>query len=136
MKEELEAKKKMIEQLKEMVKRSVRAPGERAGGGGVAVTALPAGDKGKVIEADNENMFAIVEFSEEAMKQLRGEDLRGPLPLLELGLRRPGFNGEAGEFVGRVRLRQEVQGKPYVICDILGAWEQDKVQANDILFAD
>ena len=134
-KEELEAKKKMIEQLKEMIRRSARAPGERAGGG-VAVTALPAGDKGKVVEADNENMFAIVEFSEEAMKQLKGEDLRGPLPLLELGLRRPGFSGEAGEFIGRVRLRQEVQGKPYVICDILGAWEQDKVKANDILFAD
>ena len=78
----------------------------------------------------------IVEFSEDAMKQLKGEDLRGPLPLLELGLRRPGFQGEAGEFIGRIRLRQEVQGKPYVICDILGAWEQDKVQVNDILFAD
>ena len=135
-KEELEAKKKMIEQLKEMIKRSVRAPGERATGGGPVVTALPAGDKGKVVEADNENMFVIVEFSEDAMKQLKGEDLRGPLPLLELGLRRPGFQGEAGEFIGRIRLRQEAQGKPYVICDILGAWEQDKVQVNDILFAD
>ena len=134
-KEELEAKKKMIEQLKEMVKRAVQAAGERAANG-AAVTALPAGDKGKVIEADNENMFAIVEFSEAAMKELRGEDLRGPLPLLQLGLRRPGFDGEAGEFVGRVRLRQEVKGKPYVICDILGAWEQDKVAPNDIIFAD
>ena len=134
-KEELEAKKKMIEQLKEMIKRSVQAKGERPLGG-TAVTALPAGDKGKVVQADNENMFVIVEFSEDAMKQLKGEDLKGPLPLLELGLRRPGFNGEAGEFIGRIRLRQEVQGKPYVICDILGAWEQDKVQVNDILFAD
>ena len=134
-KEELEAKKKMIEQLKEMIKRSVQAKGDRAAGG-AAVTALPAGDKGKVVQADNENMFVIVEFTEDAMKQLKGEDLKGPLPLLELGLRRPGFNGEAGEFIGRIRLRQEVQGKPYVICDILGAWEQDKVQVNDILFAD
>ena len=134
-KEELEAKKKMIEQLKEMIKRSVQAKGERPLGG-TAVTALPAGDKGKVVQADNENMFVIVEFTEDAMKQLKGEDLKGPLPLLELGLRRPGFNGEAGEFIGRIRLRQEVQGKPYVICDILGAWEQDKVQVNDILFAD
>ena len=81
-------------------------------------------------------MFAIVEFSEESLKELKGEDSNRPLPALELGIRRPGFKGEAGEFIGRVRLRQEVKGKPYVICDILGAWEQDKVAPNDIIFAD
>ena len=134
-KEEVAKAKKIIEQLKEMVKQSVRAPGERSGGG-AAVTALPAGDKGKVVEADNENMFAIVEFSDEAMKELKGEDGSGPLPLLELGVKRPGFQGEAGEFVGRLRLRQEVKGKNYVVCDILGAWEQDKLKANDVIFAD
>ena len=51
-------------------------------------------------------------------------------------MKRPGFKGEAGEFIGRIRLRQEVKGKPYVICDILGAWEQDKIAPNDIIFAD
>ena len=96
----------------------------------------PAGDKGKIVEADNENMFAIVEFSEDTMKEIKGEDGSRPLPALELGVKRPGFKGEAGEFIGRIRLRQEVKGKPYVICDILGAWEQDKVAPNDIIFAD
>ena len=81
-------------------------------------------------------MFAIVEFTDVAMKQLKGDDLSHPLPAMEFGVRRPGFTGEAGEFVGRLRLRQEVTGKNFVICDILSNWEQDKLQVNDIIFAD
>ena len=135
-KEEVTKSKKTIDQLKQMLKDSIQSQAGRAASGAAAITALPAGDKGKVVEADNENMFAIVEFSEEALKELKGADGSNPLPLLELGVKRPGFKGEAGEFIGRLRLRQEVKGKPYVICDILGAWEQDKVAPNDIIFAD
>ena len=135
-KEEVAKSKKTVESLRQMLKEAIQNPGNRAGGGGTAVTSLPAGDKGKIVEADNENMFAIVEFSAEAMKELKGDDNSRPLPALELGVKRPGFKGEAGEFIGRIRLRQEVKGKPYVICDILGAWEQDKVAPNDIIFAD
>ncbi len=136
-KEEVAKQKKIVDQLKQMLKEALQNPGSRsANGGGTAVTSLPAGDKGKIVEADNENMFAIVEFTAEAMKELKGEDGSRPLPMLELGIKRPGFTGEAGEFIGRIRLRQEVKGKPYVICDILGAWEQDKAAPNDIIFAD
>ena len=135
-KEEVAKAKKTIDQLKEMLKSAIQNGGDKSASGGVAVTSLPAGDKGKIVEADNENMFAIVEFSEAAMKELKGEDGSRALPALELGVKRTGFKGEAGEFVGRIRLRQEVKGKPYVICDILGAWEQDKVAPNDIIFAD
>ena len=135
-KEEIEAKKKMIERLQLMIRSSVQAAGERVNNNGAVVSSLASGEKGKIVEADNENMFAIVAFTDEAMKELKGEDLSRPLPALEFGIKRPGFKGEAGEFVGRIRLRQEVRGKNYVICDILGAWEQDKLQANDVLFAD
>ena len=135
-KEEVTKSKKTIEQLKQMLKDSIQSQAGRAAAGAAAVTSLPAGDKGKVVEADNENMFAIVEFSADALKELKGDDGSSPLPVLELGVRRPGFKGEAGEFIGRLRLRQEVKGKPYVICDILGAWEQDKVAPNDVIFAD
>ena len=135
-KDEVAKAKKTIDQLKDMLARAIQNSGDRAVGGGGAVASLPAGDKGKVIEADNENMFAIVEFTEAAMNELKGNEPSRPLPALELGVRRPGFSGEAGEFIGRLRLRQEVKGKTYVICDILGAWEQDKVAPNDIIFAD
>lgn len=135
-KEEVTKSKKTIDQLKQMLKDSIQSSAGRAASGAAAITSLPAGDKGKVVEADNENMFTIVEFSEEALKELKGGDSSSTLPLLELGVKRPGFKGEAGEFIGRIRLRQEVKGKPYVICDILGAWEQDKIAPNDIIFAD
>ena len=135
-KEEISKSKKTIEQLRQMLKDSIQSSASRVAAGTDAITALPAGDKGKVIEADNENMFAIVEFTPEALKEIKGDDASRPLPALELGVKRPGFKGEAGEFIGRLRLRQEVKGKPYVICDILGAWEQDKVAPNDVIFAD
>lgn len=135
-KEEVAKSKKMIDQLKQMLKDSIQNQSSRTANGAASITSLPSGDKGKVVEADNENMFAIVAFSEDALKELKGDDPSRPLPALELGVKRPGFKGEAGEFIGRLRLRQEVKGKPYVICDILGAWEQDKVAPNDIVFAD
>ena len=135
--EELEKAKQLISKLKELLKNSVQTQGAAvAGTVNAAVSSLPAGDKGKVIEADNENMFAIVEFSDEAMKELKGDNQNNALPALEFSVKRPGFNGPAGEFVGRLRLRQEVKGKNYVICDILGSWEQDQLAVNDVVFAD
>lgn len=137
--EELAKANKLIEQLKNLLKESITTQGPaNAGGsaGGVAVTSLPAGDKGKIVAADNDNMFAIVKFSAEAMKELKGNDLSKPLPAIELGVKRSGFKGDAGEFVGRIRLRQEISGKDYVICDILSAWEQAKLAKDDVIFAD
>ena len=134
-KEELQKSQKLVEQLKKLIQEMIAAQTQQTGDRN-NITTLPAGDKGKVIEADNENMFAIVEFSPEALKEIKGDDASRPLPALELGVKRPGFKGEAGEFIGRLRLRQEVKGKSYVICDILGAWEQDKIAPNDVIFAD
>ncbi len=136
-KEDLAKSQKLVEQLKKLLQEAlVAAQGGVKTGAGVAVSTIPAGDKGKIIEADNENMFAVIEVTPEAMKQLKGDDLSRPLPYMELGVKRPGYNGEAGEFIGRIRIRQEVAGKNYIICDILGNWEQDKIQPNDVVFAD
>ena len=129
--EELAKAKQLNENLRKMLQASIQTSGgASASDAGTAVSSLPAGDKGKVVEADNEKMFAIVAFSDEALKELKGEDLSKPLPALDLGVKR----GDA--FVGRLRLRQEVKGKPYVVCDILGAWSQDKMDEGDIVFAD
>lgn len=134
--EEIAKRDKLIENLKQLLKSSIQTQGSASAGSGTAVSSLPAGDKGRVVEADNDNMFAIVAFTPEAMKELKGDNPNNALPALDLGVKRPGFAGPAGEFVGRIRLRQEVKGKNYVICDILGAWEQDKLSANDVIFAD
>jgi TolA-binding protein len=134
-KEELEKSQKLVEQLKKLIQEMINER-KRNNGDPNNITSLPAGDKGKVIEADNENMFAVVEFDAKTMKELKGDNLDHPIPNIELGVKRPGFHGEAGEFVGRLRLRQEVREKNYIICDILGPWKQDDIKPDDIIFAD
>lgn len=135
-KEKVAKAEKLVEQLKKLLQESIQNQGTASSGSTVAVASLPAGDKGTVVVADNENMFAIVRFTEDTMKELKGENLDRPLPALELAVKRTGLKGPAGEFVGRLRLRQEVKGKNFVICDILGAWAQEKVSVNDTVFAD
>jgi DNA repair exonuclease SbcCD ATPase subunit len=135
-KEEVAKRDKLIEHLKRLLHEAIQTAGNKSQGAGTAVSSIPAGDKGKIIRVDNENMFAVIEFTDEAIKQLKGNDPSRPLPILELSVKRPGFSGEAGEFVGRIKIRQEVAGKNYVICDILGAWEQDKMKIGDVVFAD
>lgn len=135
-KEEVAKLKQLNEKLSNLLKQSVQSSGAQAASSSVAVAALPAGDKGSIIEVDNETMFAVVKFTDDALKELKGENLDRPLPLLELGIKRPGFKGAAGEFIGRIRIRQEIKGKPFVICDILSAWEQGKAKVNDVVFAD
>jgi len=134
--EDLAKSVKLVEQLKKLLAESYQTQGSASASGGEAVKSIPAGDKGQVVEANNEFMFAIVKFSPEAIAEMRGTNNDRPLPQLELGVKRKGFKGPAGEFVGRIRLRQEVKGKPYVICDIIGAWEQAKLEKDDIIFAD
>ena len=136
--EEIEAKndeiakaKQLNEKLQKMLQASIQTQGSAsAAGATAAVTSVSQGEKGKIVVADNEKMFAIVAFSDEAMKELKGKDLSSALPLLEFGVKR------GDTFVGKVSLRQEIKGKPYVICDILGAWEQDEMSVGDVVFAD
>ena len=135
LKEEIAKRDKIIESQKKIIRDSIQNRAVKAGAG-TAVASIPAGDKGTIVQADNTNMFAVVKFTAEALNELRGGNKDAPLPALELGIKRPGFNGPAGEFVGRIKLRQEVKGKPYVICDILGSWEQDKIQVDDTVFSD
>ena len=134
----LEKKIKQLETLmKQMAQQQNQVSGAAAGGaGGSAVTALPAGDKGKIVDVNNQLMFCVIEFSNEAMKEMLGPERNGSLPALTLGLRRKGFNGPAGEFVGKVRLRQSVSGKNYVIADVLGDWSQASVEKGDVVFAE
>ena len=99
-------------------------------------TTLPAGDKGSLVYVNNELMFAIVQFSDEAMQELLGPERQNPLPPLEMGVRRKGTNGAKDIYVGHLRLRQVIQGKNYVMADILRDWEQAKAAKGDVVFAE
>ena len=136
-KEDLAKKEKLVEQLKKLLQEAVsRASREGAAGQTAAGTSVTAGNKGKIVQIDTKLMFAVIEFSDEAMKELLGPERNGVLPQMEMGIRRKGFNGPAGEFVGRVRLRQSVAGKNFVIADVLGDWQQAEPQKGDDVFSE
>ena len=137
-KEELAKSQALVEKLKKHLQEltiQLIGQGDKLGRGS-AVASVPAGEKGKIVTANNEDMFAIVKFTPEAMRELKGNDLMQPIPAIEFGVKRPGYNGPAGEFIGKIRLRQEIAGKNYIICDILLNWKQDKIQKDDVIFAD
>ena len=140
-KEENAALEKKIKQLQklmqQMAQQQNQASGAASGGqGGTAVTSLPAGEKGKISAVDNKLMFCVIEFTDDAMKEMLGPERQGALPALTLCIRRKGFAGPAGEFVGKVALRQSVSGKNFVIADILGDWSQAPVEKGDVIFSE
>ena len=134
----LEKKVKQLQKLmQQMAQQQNQASGAASGGpGGTAVTSLPAGEKGKISAVDNKLMFCVIEFTDEAMKEMLGPERQGALPALKLIVRRKGFKGPAGEFVGKVALRQSVSGKNFVIADILGDWSQAPVEKGDVIFSE
>ena len=78
----------------------------------------------------------VADASDKTMKELKGDNLDHPIPIIEFGVKRNGYAGPAGEFVGRIRLRQEVREKNYIIADILGSWKQGDMAIGDVIFAD
>lgn len=139
-KEECAALEKKVQQLQKLMQQMAQQQSQSAGapvaGGASAVTSLPAGNKGKVADVNNKLMFCVIEFSDEAMDQMVGSARKNALPALTLGVLRKGFKGAAGEFVGKVRLRQSVAGKNFVIADILGDWSQAPMEKGDVIFAE
>lgn len=135
-KEDLARQVKLVDQLKKMVTAAASQSVAAAPGAANVITSLPMGEKGKLVHVDNKLMFAVVEFSDAALKEMLGAERQGALPQLEMSLRRKGHAGPAGEIIGRIRLRQLVPSKNLVIADILGDWAQDAAAKGDIVFAD
>lgn len=133
--EELAKEKKKTDHLNKIIQ-EMNARLQGGQGQTSAGTNVTAGNKGKIVDINTSYMFAVIEFTDEAMKELIGPERNGVLPQIEMGIRRKGFNGPAGEFVGRVRLRQCVAGKNFVIADVLGDWQQAVAQKGDDVFSE
>ncbi len=101
-----------------------------------AASTKTSGNKGKIVGVNNELMYVVIEFTDEAMMWLFGPERNGKLSQIEIGVRRKGFAGPAGEFVGRVRLRERVANKNFVIADVLADWQQVPIQKGDDVFVD
>ena len=125
-----------LERINKELKERIR-PGSQANAGGVdgiAVSQLTAGVKGKVVDANDEYKFIIIEFTDEAMVEMMGPERANPLPQLEMNVRRTGRQSASGEFVTRVKIRQAVRGKNLVVADILTDWQQVPVEKTDVVF--
>ncbi len=134
-KEDLAKSQKLVDQLKKLLQ--TQASQQQAPtAGSVAAANFTAGNKGKIVEVNPKLMFVVIEFDDAAMTELLGPERQNALPMLEMGIRRKGFQGPAGEYVGRLRLRQSVAGKNFVIADILGDWQQTEVKKGDVVFAE
>ena len=95
---------------------------------------LSAGDKGKVIESNDEYKFAVIEFSPAAMLEILGPEGKSQLPPLSMNVRRSGRESAADDFITKVKLRHTVQGKNLVVADILTDWQQATVEKGDVIF--
>jgi len=96
--------------------------------------ALTAGDKGKVIETNDEYKFVIIEFSPDAMMEMLGAEREKSLPPLHMNVRRLGRESAGGDFVSKVKLRNSVKDKNLVVADILADWQQVPLEKGDVIF--
>jgi myosin heavy subunit len=131
--EDLAKMNEKYEELKKVLSGKGSHPGTVAPAQGMAA-APTAGDKGKIIEANDELKFAIIELSDDAITELLGPERQNALPQLEMNVRRTGRQSAAGEFVTRIKLRQAVRGKNFVVADILNDWQQAPVEKGDVVF--
>ncbi len=131
--EDLAKAKEANEELKKRMRGDGNAR-QSQDAGVASVSSLSAGDKGKVIEANDDLKFVIIDFSNDAVTEMIGAERQNALPQLEMNVRRTGRQSAAGEFVTRIKLRQIVRGKNLVVADILSDWQQAPVEKGDVVF--
>lgn len=129
--EELETAKAEIAKLKETLEKIVTTGKGTSGDGNAAVVNVTAGVKGTVARVDNEYNFCLVTLSDEALKELIGENGDRELPELEYLVRRP---GDENGIVGKIRLRTLTKDTKTIVCDILAGWKQAEFQKGDEVF--
>lgn len=96
--------------------------------------AISPGVKGRIVSFNEDWKFAVVEFSDEFMNEFLGEDRSRAMQQIEVMVKRAGFEGPAGEFVTRLRLRQALPRHNLVVADILVDWQQAPVAVGDEVY--
>lgn len=135
-KEDLNKAKETVARLTNMLKTQAAAPraaGPAAGGS----NQLTNSDKGTIASANNEKLYVVVKFTDEALDELIGADRSGALPLHEMLVARvtKGADGkESRKIVGKIRLRQWTPKTNLVTADILADWQQEPIQGKDVVF--
>lgn len=136
LKQDLDNKKTEITKLKDEIKR-LRDDQERRNTENKVdqvysmAGRVSPGTKGKVISINSEYRFALVEISDEFIKEILGENLNQVIPFINLQVKRP---GDKGEFVTKVHLVQIKASQKIAVVDILGDWQQRPLEVGDVVF--
>jgi archaellum component FlaC len=127
---------KQVKDLREALKRKPDGrPGDKISPVSPAEAYQGApGDKGKIVAVDEKLKFVVVDVSDDAIKELIGEQRDRALPQVDMMVRRPGLKSATGEFVTRIKFRQVLRQKNLVVADILIDWQQAPVEVNDVVF--
>lgn len=135
--EEIESLMKTVEQQTieiERLKKNIGGPkGPEPGEPSEVDGLIDAGDKGKVVFADNALKYVVLQLDENFTSTIMSDSSK-PLPPVVLSIRRTGFTSPSGEFITRVRLRQVMRDKNLYVADILSDWQQSPVENGDIAF--
>ncbi len=100
-----------------------------------AESRLSPGRKGRVVHADRDWAFVIVQLTDSAANELIGEDQDLPAPVVDFMVQREGLQAPAGSFVTRIRIKSvKRDGSNLAIADNLTNWEQVPVAVGDEVF--
>ena len=103
--------------------------------GEIFVGQIEPGVKGTISTINAEWGFAVLDLKDEFLREVMGELLDGPVPRVDLYVRRPDRDdGTVGEFVTKMRLRQIKTEELLGIADILSNWQQLPVRTGDVVF--
>ncbi len=103
--------------------------------GDIFVGKVEPGVKGSVSTINAEWGFTVLDLTDEFMREIMGELLDGPVPRIDLYVRRPDkADGSVGEFVTKMRLRQIRTEEKLGVADILSNWQQLPVRTGDVVF--
>ena len=134
-KEDLAKAKETVERLTNMLKTQTAAPRAAAAGPVAGGGQLTNGDKGTISLVNNEKLYVVVKFSDEALDELIGTERNGALPPHGMLVVRE--NAEKKKvIVGKIRLRQWTPKTNLVIADILPDWQQAPFEKNDVVRPD
>jgi hypothetical protein len=122
------------QQIKDLIGKGNLIPPSGAAPADNMEGAISPGVKGKIVSFNEQWKFAVVEFSDAFMAELLGADRSRAMQQIEVMVKRTGFEGPAGEFVTRLRLRQALPRHNLVVADILVDWQQAPVAVGDEVY--
>ena len=127
LKEEIKRQRKKIADLLEVIRTSSTQDHEKE----IISVKIDAGVKGTVASVNKKMNFIVVNLTDAFMKEILGPEMTGPLPTVQLMVKRP---DASGAFVTKIKLINIKRDQKLAIANVLLDWQQQEVREGDIVF--